>query len=76
MRPESSFWRRKNTRAVKESINVEHNSLLGRNDVDGVIREETVVKGTLNGTITEEIKFPSETETLLESNNEEICLAQ
>ena len=35
-----------------------------------------IVKGTPNETITKEIKFPSETETLLESNNEEICLAQ
>nr|POF06038.1 hypothetical protein CFP56_47749 [Quercus suber] len=40
------------------------------------MREDTVVKGTPNGTITKEIKFPSEIETLLESNNEEICLAQ
>nr|POE50297.1 hypothetical protein CFP56_48005 [Quercus suber] len=40
------------------------------------MREDTVVEGIPNGTITEEIKFPSEIETLLESNNEEIRLAQ
>ena len=35
-----------------------------------------IVKGTPNETITKEIKFPSEIETLLESNNDKICLAQ
>ena len=52
----------------EESINVEHNSSLKRNDVDRVIKEDTVVNGTPNRTITEEIKFPSETETLLKYN--------
>ena len=40
------------------------------------IREDTVENGNPNGTITEEIKLPSETETHLEANNDEICLAQ
>ena len=34
------------------------------------------IKNTPNETITEELKVPSETETPLEANNEEICLAK
>ena len=34
------------------------------------------VKNTPNGTVTEEFKAPSVIKTLLESNNEEICLAK
>ena len=64
------------TDSNEESINVKHNSSLNRNDGEGVIREDTVDNGTPNGTITGEIKFPSETKTHLEANNDEICLAQ
>ena len=64
------------TDSNEESINVEHNSSLNRNVGAEFIGEDTVDNGTPNGTITEEIKLPSETETLLEANNDEICLAQ
>ena len=64
------------TDSNEESINVEHNSSLNRNVGVEFIGEDTVDNGTPNGTITDEIKLPSETETLLEANNDEICLAQ
>ena len=64
------------TDSNEESINVEHNSSLNRNVGAEFIREDTVENGNPNGTITEEIKLPSETETHLEANNDEICLAQ
>nr|POE96276.1 hypothetical protein CFP56_74527 [Quercus suber] len=64
------------TDSNEESINVRHNSSLNRNDGEGVIREDTVDNRNPNGTMTKEIKFPSETETPLEANNDEICLAQ
>ena len=62
------------TESSEESIDVENNTSLKSNNVGGVIREDTAVKNTPNGTIIEELKVPSETETLLEANNEEICL--
>ena len=64
------------TESSEESIDVKNNTSLKRNDVDGVIREDMAVKNTPNGTIIEEFKAPSVTESLLESNNEEICLAK
>ena len=64
------------TDSSEASIDVENNTSLKRNDVDGVIREDTAIKNTPNGTITEDFKAPSVTESLLESNNEEICLAK
>ena len=64
------------TDSSEESIDVENNTSLKRNDVDGVIREDTAIKNTPNGTITEDFKAPSVTESLLESNNEEIFLAK
>ena len=57
----------------EDSINVEHNSSLNRNDGEGVIREDTVDNRTPNETIIEEIKFPCEIETPLGANNDEIC---
>ena len=59
----------------EESIDVKNNTSLKRKDVDGVIREDIAVKNTPNETIIEEFKALRVTETLLESNNEEICLA-
>ena len=61
----------KNVTASNEGdINVAHNSSLNRNEDEEINRVDTVDKGTPNGTITEEIKFPSETETHMEANND------
>ena len=64
------------TNSNEESIDVENNTSLKRNDVDGVITEDMAVKNTPNGIVTKEFKAPSVIETLLESYNEEICLAK
>ena len=64
------------TNSSEEGFDVENNTSLKRNDVDGVITEDMAVKNTPNRIVTEEFKAPSVIKTLLESNNEEICLAK
>nr|POE50449.1 hypothetical protein CFP56_48082 [Quercus suber] len=64
------------TVSSEDSIEVENISSLMRNDVDGISREDMALKNKFNGEITEELKSPNDIETILEANNEELCLAK
>lgn len=52
------------------------NSSSIRNKVDAISKEATGLNDSINEEITLEKKTPSQAESILEANNEEVCMAK
>ena len=63
------------TASNNDSIEAEDIASLRRNEVDGIIREDSAFQNKVNEIITRELKTPKETKIVVEVDDEELCLA-